>query len=70
MQVVNLGAIPLGALIGGALASGLGLRGAMWVMTGLLIPSAAILLTGPLRHWRDLPTTMSAAREQRVPQRR
>jgi MFS family permease len=55
-QVVNLGAIPLGAVLGGTLASSFGLRTAMWVMTALLVPAATILLTGPLRHDRDLPT--------------
>ena len=57
MQVINFGAIPLGAVAGGMLATALGLRPAIWIMTGLLVPVAAILLTGPLRHYRDLPVT-------------
>ncbi len=56
MQVVNLGAIPVGAVVGGVLASSLGLRSTMWVLTGLLIPASCILLTGPLRNQRTLPT--------------
>lgn len=56
MQVVNLGFIPIGAVLGGALATALGLQAAMWVMTALLLPAATVLLTGPLRHDRDLPT--------------
>ena len=56
MQVINFGTIPLGAILGGSLATALGLRPAMWIMTTLLVPAAAILLLGPLRHYRDLPT--------------
>jgi predicted MFS family arabinose efflux permease len=56
MQFVKYGTIPLGALLGGALGTALGLRPAMWVLTGCLAASAAILLIGPLRGRRDLPT--------------
>jgi len=56
MQVVNFGAIPVGALLGGALADALGYRGALWLLLGGLLASTPILLGGPLRGQRDLPT--------------
>jgi predicted MFS family arabinose efflux permease len=55
-QVLNYGAIPLGALCAGALADGIGIRPAVWVMCALVVLAATILLTGPLRHRRDLPS--------------
>lgn len=55
-MVVNYGAIPLGALLGGALGSTLGLRTTMWLMTTLLVLCGGILLASPLRRRRDLPT--------------
>ncbi|MDW5323251.1 hypothetical protein [Plantactinospora sp. KLBMP9567] len=55
MQVVNLGTMPLGAVLGGALGMALGLRPAMWVITAGLALSGLILLIGPLRKRRDLP---------------
>lgn len=54
-QVVNYGAIPLGAVLGGLIASHLGIRAALWVMLGGLVISSFVLLTGPLRTMRDLP---------------
>ncbi|MYT73148.1 MULTISPECIES: MFS transporter [unclassified Streptomyces] len=54
---VNYGTIPLGALLGGALAETLGLRPAMWLTVALLPLCGLILLTSPMRHDRDLPTT-------------
>lgn len=65
VQVFNYGSIPLGALAGGALASHLGVRAALWIMLSGLVLSALVLLTGPLRHLRDLPSraaTVPAAR--------
>jgi MFS family permease len=55
MQVVNYGTIPLGAVLGGALGTALGLRPAMWWITGGLALTGLILLIGPLRRHRDLP---------------
>ncbi|HZR51234.1 MAG TPA: MFS transporter [Streptosporangiaceae bacterium] len=54
-QVVNYGAIPLGAVLAGLIASRLGIRPALWVMLGGLVISSLVLLTGPLRTMRDLP---------------
>ena len=50
------GTTPLGSLLGGALASVLDIRTAMWVLvSGNLIP-VAVLYFSPLRTMRDLPT--------------
>ncbi|MFI0236194.1 MFS transporter [Streptomyces sp. NPDC016845] len=54
---VNYGTIPLGALLGGVLAETLGLRPAIWLSVALLPLCGLILLTSPMRHHRDLPTT-------------
>ena len=56
MQFVNLGAIPLGALLGGAAATVVGTRGAIWAMTILYAISGLILVLGPWRGRRDLPS--------------
>lgn len=55
MQFCNLGTIPLGALLAGALATGLGTRTALWVLTGAYACTGLILALGPLRGRRDLP---------------
>ncbi|MEV4760172.1 MFS transporter [Micromonospora sp. NPDC049559] len=55
MQLLNYGTIPLGALLGGALGTALGLRDAMWVITAGLALTGLILLVGPLSRSRDLP---------------
>ena len=59
MQVVNFGTIPLGALVGGALAGVIGTRPTLWVMLLLFVASGAILLASPFRGRRDLPTEPS-----------
>ncbi|MGV9457316.1 MFS transporter [Streptomyces sp. NPDC003635] len=56
MSVANFGAIPLGSLLGGVLGAALGVRPALWLLTGGLAVSSALLLAGPLRRRRDLPT--------------
>jgi hypothetical protein len=43
MQLFNYGSIPVGAVVAGLLGTELGLRPAMWVMTGALAASTAIL---------------------------
>lgn len=55
VQVVNFGAIPLGAVLAGTLASHLGVRPTLWIMLGSLLLTSLILLVGPLPHLRDLP---------------
>jgi MFS family permease len=60
VQVVNYGAIPLGALIAGATARSLGVRPTLWIMLGGLVISSGVLLLGPLRTMRDLPSRPTA----------
>ncbi|WP_433830028.1 MFS transporter [Actinoplanes sp. CA-015351] len=60
MQFLNLGAVPVGALIAGSLASALGVRPALWCMTSGLALSGLILLSGPMKSRRDLPATPNA----------
>jgi MFS family permease len=56
MRFVLLGTLPLGALTGGALADGLGLRPAVWALLAGNLLSGALLLLSPLRRMRDLPS--------------
>ncbi|MEW9531520.1 MFS transporter [Microbispora sp. NPDC049125] len=55
MQFLNYGAIPVGALLGGALGGAIGVRTTLWVMMAALVPSTLILLIGPMARRRDLP---------------
>ncbi|MFF0742778.1 MFS transporter [Streptomyces sp. NPDC004111] len=57
LRFMMWGTLPLGALIGGAVADGLGARAALWVCAAgfLLVPLP--LLLSPLRTMRDLPAT-------------
>jgi MFS family permease len=54
-NVINLGTMPLGAVLGGALSAWLGLDGALWITTAIVPLSTVFLLTSPLRRMRDLP---------------
>jgi len=60
MQVVNFGAIPVGALLGGQLADRLGYRAALWILLGGLV-AATPLLVSALGRRRDLPTRPAEA---------
>jgi predicted MFS family arabinose efflux permease len=57
-QFVNFGAVPLGALLGGALGDAIGLRPTMVLSTIALVLACSVLFTGPIRHLRDLPEQM------------
>jgi MFS family permease len=57
MQFVNFGAIPIGAVLGGAAAGLAGTRGAMWIMAIGYALSGLILVLGPFRGRRDLPVS-------------
>ncbi|MFG2095192.1 MFS transporter [Streptomyces sp. NPDC048612] len=52
---LNYGTLPLGALLGGALGSALGVRTALWILTAGVPLAALILLFSPVRTVRDLP---------------
>jgi MFS family permease len=54
-NVFNYGTMPLGAILAGIVAAALGLRGAMWAMTGLLPLAALILVASPFLRLRVLP---------------
>ncbi len=57
-QLLNFGVIPIGALVAGGLADALGVRSAVLVMCASSVLAALLLLTGPLRHRRDLPAAV------------
>ncbi|TDD45841.1 MFS transporter [Kribbella antibiotica] len=52
---VNYGTIPLGAVLGGALASALGIEAALWITTAGVPLAGLVLLFSPIRGRRDLP---------------
>lgn len=56
MQFLNYGTIPVGALLAGTLAANLGLRPTMWIMAAGVPLASLVLLLGPIRRHRDLPT--------------
>ena len=56
VQFFNYGAIPAGALAAGEMASHLGVRPTLWIMLAGLVLSSWVLLLGPLRRLRDLPS--------------
>ena len=48
--------MPVGAVLAGVLATTLGVRGALWVLTALVAASGLMFLVTPIRHLRDLPS--------------
>jgi predicted MFS family arabinose efflux permease len=58
---VGFAMMPAGALIAGGLATALGVRGALWVLSGLIAAAGLMYLTTPLRRLRDLPTRADPA---------
>jgi ABC-type transporter Mla maintaining outer membrane lipid asymmetry permease subunit MlaE len=61
MQLLNYGAIPIGALVGGALGAALGTRTTVWLSSIGLAASIGFLLASPIRCDRGLPTAAPAA---------
>ena len=55
MRLVAFGAVPLGALLAGALGTALGVRNGLWVDLALYAASGSLLLTRNFRTTRDLP---------------
>jgi MFS family permease len=66
-NVFNCGTIPLGAVVGGLLATSLGLHAALWITTALLPVSALLLVASPLRHMRQLPERQVPTNRTLVP---
>lgn len=54
-MMVNLGALPVGALIGGLLGTWVGLRTTMWIMMVAFLFTGLILLFSRIAQVRDLP---------------
>ena len=52
---VGFAMMPAGALLAGVLATALGVRAALWVLTALIAASGFTFLRTPMRHLRDLP---------------
>jgi hypothetical protein len=61
MSILMAGTSPLGALIGGALATAIGVRPTLWIMFGIVAISGTVLLTHAIRQNRDLPTMAPSA---------
>lgn len=55
-QFLSYGAIPVGALLGGALGGTIGVRPTLWLMAAGCVLASSVLLSGPIRRARDLPT--------------
>jgi MFS family permease len=67
VRFVSWGALPVGALVAGALGELLGNRGALWVVSASFLLSSVPLLMSPLRRTPELPSPepVTAAPEQR-----
>jgi hypothetical protein len=54
-MAVGFAMMPAGALLAGVLATALGVRAALWILTALNAASGLTSLLTPMRHLRDLP---------------
>jgi predicted MFS family arabinose efflux permease len=54
-MVVNYGVRPLGALVGGALGTWIGVRPTLWIATAGAIAGGLWLLPSPVMRMRELP---------------
>jgi MFS family permease len=60
MRFLIWGAMPLGALAGGVLADGIGVRGTVWIaVTGRIGALAPLLAAPAVRRCRDLPVAVA-----------
>lgn len=57
MRFLLYGTIPIGGLLGGALAGWIGVREAMWVLVVGNLVMPLLLIASPLRLLRDMPET-------------
>ncbi|MGE7391193.1 MFS transporter [Streptomyces sp. NPDC004126] len=55
MAVINYGAIPIGAALGGFLGTALGIRTTMWITTLAFVLACLVLVASPIRRLRDFP---------------
>jgi MFS family permease len=74
MRFLTFGAIPLGALLAGALGTALGIRNGLWAVLAIFAASGMFLLIRDIRTVRDLPhqppTPSAAATSPRQPEYR
>jgi MFS family permease len=61
MRFLLYGTIPIGGLLGGALAGWIGVREAMWVLVFGNLVMPVLLIASPLRRLRDMPETPAPA---------
>lgn len=61
IRFVMYGTVPVGSLLGGALGMAVGDRDALWILYAGNALCALLLLKGPLRTLRDLPTPVAEA---------
>lgn len=55
MRFIVWGVMPIGALVGGSIASSIGLRGTLWLGAGGSAAAVACLIASPMRSLRDFP---------------
>jgi predicted MFS family arabinose efflux permease len=60
-RTVVFAMMPAGALLAGILATALGVRDALWILTGLIAASGLMFLLTPMRRLRDLPRRPAGA---------
>jgi predicted MFS family arabinose efflux permease len=60
-MTVAYAAMPAGALLAGLLATTVGIRTALWILTALISTSGLLYLPTPIRRLRDLPLNPPAA---------
>jgi hypothetical protein len=65
-RFVTQGAIPIGALLAGAVAAPAGDEAGLWFAGSLAAVGAAVTLVSPLRSMRDLPACAHAASADRL----
>jgi hypothetical protein len=58
---VNYGVRPLGAVLGGAVAASIGLRGAIWLAVVCASAGGLFLVASPVARLRELPETADPA---------
>jgi MFS family permease len=54
-RAVGFAMMPVGAVLAGVLATALGVRAALWILSALIAASGLTFLLTPMRHLRDLP---------------